>query len=269
MKRHTKMIRQGALFALMLASVAVTLNAQQQQQQPVNTSYKGTARDPFVAWRPAPKKPVKKGPTVIAPPPIQARIDAYKAQKASAMNMQQPAPKPTTALLLSEMQLTGVFRTPRGYAAMVEATPIKLSFVVYPGERFFDGMLVAIEESRLVCRKETRWSDGRREQGVEFKPLGQPNAVKDSMTAANAAAPAPAQAAAEPAAANEANAAPADTTPQLKAQPGLQAGNPNKPERKGVWGLLDKHGKEIAEQGAKCPGGRAFVTLDGTVTCRE
>ena len=96
------------------------------------------------------------------------------------MNMQLPAPKPTTALLLSEVQLTGIFRTPRGYAATVEATPIKLSFVIYPGERFFDGMLVAIEENRLVCRKETRWSDGRRELSVDFKPLGQPNAVKDA-----------------------------------------------------------------------------------------
>jgi hypothetical protein len=106
--------------------------------------------------------------------------------------MQLPAPKPTTALLLSELQLTGVFRTPRGYAAMVEATPIKLSFVIYPGEKFFDGMLVAIEENRLVCRKETRWSDGRRELGVEFKPLGQPNAVKDSVTASSEQ-PAPAE----------------------------------------------------------------------------
>ncbi len=185
MKRHTQMIRQAMLLALTL-TLAVVANAQQQQG---NATYKGSSHDPFVAWRPAVKKPQKKGPTVIAPPPIQARIDAYKAQKSSAMNLQQPAPKPTTALLLSEMRLTGVFRTPRGYAAMVEATPIKLSFVIYPGEKFFDGMLVAIEENRLVCRKETRWSDGRRELGVEFKPLGQPNAVRDSMTAAAPAQP--------------------------------------------------------------------------------
>jgi hypothetical protein len=177
MKRHTKMIRQAAFVAFTL-SAAFTAQAQK-----ASTTYRSTARDPFVAWRPAPKKKAKNVPTLVAPPAIQARIDAYKAQKAMMMNMQQPAPKPTTALLLSELQLTGVFRTPRGYAAMVEATPIKLSFVVYPGEKFYDGMLVAIEENRLVCRKETRWSDGRRELGVEFKPLGQANAVRDSMTA--------------------------------------------------------------------------------------
>ena len=177
MKRHNTMIRSIVLVAFTL-TVAVAVQAQK-----ASTSYRGTARDPFIAWKPAPKKPKKTGPTIVEPPSIQARIDAYKAQKLAAMNMQLPAPKATTALLLSELQLTGIFRTPRGYAAMVEATPIKLSFVVYPGEKFFDGMLVAIEENRLVCRKETHWSDGRHELGVEFKPLGQPNAVKDSMTA--------------------------------------------------------------------------------------
>ena len=99
------------------------------------------------------------------------------------MSLQQPAPKPTTALILSEMQVIGIFRTPRGYAAMVEATPIKLSYVIYPGETFFDGQLVAIEEDRLVFRRETRWSDGRREMSVETKPLRQPDAVTDSLTA--------------------------------------------------------------------------------------
>ena len=191
MKRHNTMIRYVVLVAFTL-TVAVAVQAQK-----ASTSYRGTARDPFIAWKPAPKKPKKTGPTIVEPPSVQARIDAYKAQKLAAMNMQLPAPKATTALLLSEMQLTGIFRTPRGYAAMVEATPIKLSFVVYPGEKFFDGMLVAIEESRLVCRKETRWSDGRRELGVEFKPLGQPNAVKDSMTATGGQ-PAPAEKKPEP-----------------------------------------------------------------------
>ena len=88
-----------------------------------------------------------------------------------AANAHQAAPKPTAALLLGEVQITGIFRTPRGYAAMVEATPIKLSYVVYPGEKFFDGQLVAIEEGRLVFRRERVWTDGRRDVNVELKPL--------------------------------------------------------------------------------------------------
>lgn len=143
-------------------------------------------RDPFEKYKP-PVKRVKSVPTPIPPPSIQERIQRYKAQKVAAMNAQLPAPKPTTALLLGEVQITGIFRTPRGYAAMVEASPIKLSYVIYPGETFFDGQLVAIEEDRLVFRRESRWSDGRREMTVEIKPLRQANAVTDSMTSARGA----------------------------------------------------------------------------------
>jgi hypothetical protein len=136
---------------------------------------------------PVKKKKTGSGAVPVVVPSIQERIEKYKAQKLNAMNRQQPAPKPTTALLLSEMQVTGIFRTPRGYAAMVEATPIKLSYVIYPGETFFDGQLVAIEEDRLVFRHETRWTDGRVEKSVANKPLRQPNAVTDSLTVSRAA----------------------------------------------------------------------------------
>ena len=71
---------------------------------------------------------------------------------------------------------------------MVEATPFnpKLSYVIYPGEIFFDGQLVAIEEGRLVFRRDIMWNDGRREKAVEVKPLRQPSPV-EAMTAAKAA----------------------------------------------------------------------------------
>jgi hypothetical protein len=76
---------------------------------------------------------------------------------------------------------------------MVEATPIKLSYVIYPGEKFYDGQLVAIEENRLVFRRETVWSNGKRDTAVETKPLRQANAVVDSMTAQKNAASAAAE----------------------------------------------------------------------------
>src|SRR5258708_12206509 len=101
----------------------------------------------------------------------------------AAANAHVAPPKPTSVLLLSEMQVIGIFRTPRGFAAMVEATPIKLSYVIYPGESFFDGQLVAIEEARLVSRHDIVWSDGHREKTVEIKPLRTPSPV-DAMTAA-------------------------------------------------------------------------------------
>lgn len=183
MKQQKNIIRSAmaglALFSALLVCTCMSVTAQE--------------RDPFRKPLP-PSKPKysKANPVPITPPTIQERVDRYKAQKLAAMNLQRPAPKPTTAFLLSEMQVTGIFRTPRGYAAMVEATPIKLSYVIYPGELFYDGQLVAIEENRLVFRRETRWSDGRHEMVVETKPLRQPNAVVDSMTAQKNAGAVPA-----------------------------------------------------------------------------
>ncbi len=186
--RHTPSALKGLLAAALVAAAAATAPA-----QTASSTYRATQRDPFAKFKPAVKRKVeKKVASPVAVPAIQARIENYKAQKLAAMNLQQAAPKPTTALLLSEVQVKGIFRTPRGYAAMVEATPIKLSYVVYPGEQFYDGMLVAIEESRLVFRKQTKWTDGRTVVAVETKALVQPTAA-DQLTAqreTQAAAPA-------------------------------------------------------------------------------
>jgi hypothetical protein len=89
--------------------------------------------------------------------------------------------------LLSEIQVIGISRTPRGYAAIVEATPIKLSYVIYPGEPFYDGQLVAIEDGRLVFRRETVFTDGRRERAVEYKQLRQPSPINTVTAPAGAA----------------------------------------------------------------------------------
>ena len=187
MKNHAKVIRFGiTAFALCGALVTggalVGASAQEATNKSAPAAKRGP-RDPFekLVFRPAGSKPKKSSAKPVPVPTIQERIAHYKAQKVAAMNAQQPAPKPTTALLLSELQVIGISRTPRGYAAMVEATPIKLTYTIYPGEMFYDGQLVAIEEDRLVFRHETKWSDGRSEKTVENKPLRQPNAITDSM----------------------------------------------------------------------------------------
>jgi hypothetical protein len=168
--------------ALPFAGAALLALCASAGAQEASSSYRGTARDPFARYKPPVRRKAEtKKATPVEPPAVQARIDQYKAQKLAAMNAQRPAPKPTTALLISELRVTGIFRTPRGYAAMVEATPIKLSYVVYPGEPFYDGMLVAIEESRLVFRRQTRWTDGRLEVAVDTKSLQQPSAG-DALT---------------------------------------------------------------------------------------
>lgn len=106
-------------------------------------------------------------------PSVDQRIEFYKRQRENAAAAGMPIPKVTSVLTLDEMAVTGIFHTPRGYAAMVEATPIKLSYTIYPGEKFFDGQLVAVEENRLVFRKVTKVAKGKFVTTVENKPLRQ------------------------------------------------------------------------------------------------
>jgi len=177
------------LSTAMVVASGFAIGVVAQENKPQETQSQKTAtkksvsggRDPFRKYE-APLPQFKRIAGQSPIPTIQERIAQYKAQKAAAMSARMPAPKPTTALLLSEIQVIGISRSPRGYAAIVEATPIKLTYVIYPGEPFFDGQLVAIEDSRLVFRRETVFTDGRRERAVEYKPLRQPTQV-NSMTA--------------------------------------------------------------------------------------
>ena len=138
-------------------------------------------RDPFAKpgfMKPkaavVPGKPGTGAPgaaTNFGPPAIEARIEYFKQIRARAAETGAPLPKVTSVLTLNEMAVTGIFKTPRGYAAMVEAMPIKLSYTIYPGEKFFDGQLVAVEENHLVFRKVTKVAKGKFVASVENKPL--------------------------------------------------------------------------------------------------
>src|SRR5256884_987815 len=176
-KNATRILAAAATILCATAFMAFTVAAQQNEEKKPVVSEKG--RDPFKHYELVRKtKPVV---TKLEPPSIQVRIERYRAQKMAAASAHVAPPKPTTTLMLNEIQVNGIFRTPRGWAAMVEATPIKLSYVVYPGESFFDGQLVAIEESRLVFRRDTVWTDGHKDKSVEVKPLRQPSPV-EAMT---------------------------------------------------------------------------------------
>ena len=193
MIHHIKTMKYGfagLLLAVLLgiSGPSCSVNAQTSDTNETNKDTAATkragGRDPFKKFQPPRIIPKKTGQLLT--PSIEERIAQYKAQKLAAMNARMPAPKPTTALLLREIQVVGITHTPRGYAAIVEATPIKLSYVIYPGERLYDGQLVAIEESRLVFRRETVFGDGRREHSVELKPLRQQSAA-EAMTSAKSA----------------------------------------------------------------------------------
>ena len=185
------------LCAMSFAAMTAVAQEKPQSKAPAKAET-SSGRDPFKKYQPVIKS--SKSVSKLEPPSIQVRIEQYRAQKMAAAAAHVAAPKPTTALLLNELQVTGIFRTPRGWSAMVEATPLtpKLTYVIYPGENFFDGQLVAIEESRLVFRREVVWSDGRREKSVEIKPLRAPSPV-EAMSATKTSAEAPVTETAKPA----------------------------------------------------------------------
>ena len=184
---------------LVCAMICLCLTVAAQDQAQDKTDKKASAatdqvsdksskgRDPFKKYQPV-IKALKGAPAKLEPPSIQVRIERYRAQKAAAASAHIAAPKPTTALVLNEVQVTGIFHTPRGWSAMVEASPLtpKLSYVIYPGENFFDGQLVAIEEGRLIFRRDIVWTDGRRDKSIEIKPLRAPSPV-EAMTAVKTA----------------------------------------------------------------------------------
>jgi hypothetical protein len=200
MKHLTKTLQRGFAILLMASGLsfsgaAITANAQDKADKAdvkaVPSRSERSGRDPFSKYVPA-RVLVKKSGGLITAPSIEQRIEQYKAQKLAAMNARVAAPKPTTAFLLNEIQVVGISRSPRGYAAIVEASPIKLAYVIYPGERFYDAQLVAIEDNRLVFRRETVYSDGRRDRSVEMKPLRQVNTVNVLSTIKTASASTPA-----------------------------------------------------------------------------
>jgi len=192
--KQTKILQYG--LAILLAVAGLTLSGAvptangQEKSEPRAASGRSNqgGRDPFKKYEP-PRLVVKKTGGLVMPPSIQARIEQYKAQKLAAMSARVAAPKPISAFLLSEVQVVGISRSPRGYAAIVEASPIKLAYVIYPGERFYDGQLVAIEDNRLIFRRETVYSDGKRERSVEMKPLRQASTISALAAAAAKAAP--------------------------------------------------------------------------------
>jgi hypothetical protein len=193
MMHFTKIIRFGLAGIVLGVSVGIVASTQAQETndtKPAATKrVREGGRDPFRKYQPS---RAAKVAMQIGTPSIQERIAQYKAQKVAAMNARMAAPKPTTALLLGEMEIVGISRTPRGYAAIVEATPIKLSYVIYPGERFYDGQLVAIEDNRLVFRREIVLSNGRLERSVEIKTLRQPNTLNLMSAAKTVPASSPA-----------------------------------------------------------------------------
>lgn len=164
--------RLGCTFAIAAGFLLVSgdLSEVSAQRDPFRKAGWATPKKVRPQGAPGSAKAIKP-PVNYGPPEIEARIEYFKRLREAAAANGTPLPKVTSVLTLSEMAVTGIFKTPRGYAAMVEATPIKLSYTIYPGEKFFDGQLVAVEENRLVFRKVSKVGENKFVATVENMPL--------------------------------------------------------------------------------------------------
>jgi hypothetical protein len=170
MTNTAKIIRHASLAAFAAAVMLVLAGVGNAQRDPFKKAGWATPKAPVAGSK---KSAAPAAPVNYGPPPIEARIEYYKRIREQAAAAGNPLPKVTSVLTLGEMSVSGIFKTPRGWAAMVQATPIKLSYTIYPGEKFFDGQLVAIEENRLVFKKVTKVGEGKFVASVENVPLRQ------------------------------------------------------------------------------------------------
>lgn len=178
MLNKSKMTRFLSLSLAIAAFVLVSGYAASAQTDPFKTPpWKKTTKTGTTSGSTTgttkPSKPLPPPIVPVVAPAIDLRINYYKQQREMAAANGMPIPKVTSVLTIEEMAVTGIFKTSRGYAAMIEATPIKLSYTIYPGEKFFDGQLVAIEENRLVFRKVVKMSNNKFISSVENKTLRQ------------------------------------------------------------------------------------------------
>lgn len=192
MINQVKKVFNFSLLAFVLLSAFSVVNAQSggdpfykppkkqpKASAPINTTPTNNGKpntgnnsaNPDVAKPQPTPKPTPKPPVVVAAPPIEQRIAYYKQLRDVAIQTGQPLPKVTSVLTLDEMAVSGITKTSKGYAAMVEAKPLKLSYTIFPGEKFFDCQLVAVEENKLVFRKVTKMSNNKYIASMQEKTL--------------------------------------------------------------------------------------------------
>jgi Tfp pilus assembly protein PilP len=85
----------------------------------------GNRRDPFKSLLAAPDRPEFRG----------------------------PRPEGVPGLLIDEIDLTGIFRTSRGFVAQVVAANQKKSYLLKEGDQLYDGDVVSITKNEVVFKQ--------------------------------------------------------------------------------------------------------------------
>jgi hypothetical protein len=128
-------------------------------------SYRPAGRDPFKKVMP-PKKPVVGKGGVPAPPKplgfpaLDERRAKFRAMVEDYGDRGLAEPNPVMQYLVSELEITGIFRDDSGYGAFVRAAPTGTTFFIRRGARCYNGEVLRIESdtsnsgSKVTFRQE-------------------------------------------------------------------------------------------------------------------
>jgi hypothetical protein len=83
------------------------------------------------------------------------RRDPFRSLLAAAPKRDPRGPRPEGAagLLIDEIDITGIFKTSKGFVAQVQAQNEKKSFLLRPGDQVYDGDVLRIDTNEVVFRQ--------------------------------------------------------------------------------------------------------------------
>jgi hypothetical protein len=129
------------------------------QPQPVKSGkeYLGPTADSIRPYRPSNRDPFRKAikPKVARNSKVAARLQGFPALDVRRAEFKQKVeqarvrdlsePDPISQYLVTELDVTGVFRDDRGYGAFVRAVPTGSMFFIRTGTRVYNGEVTRIE----------------------------------------------------------------------------------------------------------------------------
>ena len=161
-----KMIKAITLQILLLLSVSVRVTAQDKaekaeappQPQQVNSGkeylgptadsirpYRSSGRDPFKKTvKPKTARGKQAQSRVLGYPTLDVRRAEFRQKVDQARARDGAEPDPVSQYLVSELDITGVFRDDRGFGAFVRAQPTGTMFFVRNGARCYNGEVLRI-----------------------------------------------------------------------------------------------------------------------------
>ena len=149
--------------------------------------YSPAGRDPFRRFVPPKAVPGKnsKGDVKakqLGYPALELRRVEFQQKVAQLRSRDLPEPNPVSQYLVSELDVTGVFRDNRGFGAFLRAQPTGTTFFVRSGDRCYNGEVLRIENddsdsegSKVLFREESRTDvngkPGKQERVVAKTPV--------------------------------------------------------------------------------------------------